>query len=593
MIKERITRLLEKVVSKESANLLEIFVPNNVEHGDYTTNIAMKLAMLIAAELKEKIDIVKSELIEKIEVVKPGYINLFLKEKVLVENIKEILKKKAQYGKNKRFKDKKVIIEYTDPNPFKELHIGHLFTNTVGESLSRLFEYSGAVVKRADYYGDVGMHVAKSIFGVLKMINGDMTQFKTLEKQSLKERIDFLGKAYAYGATRYEEDEKDGENIKDINYLVYLVGQEYLVENENWQPQVDYKQYVKDDNLYVKVKEIYNKGKKWSLENFERIYERLDTKFDYYYPESIVGEYGAKIVKEGLDKGIFEKSKGAVIFPGEKYGLHTRVFINSLGLPVYEAKDLGLAPTKYKDFSYDLSIISTGNEISEYFKVVLTALKLLKPELADKTLHLGHGMLKLKEGKMSSRTGKVIAGEWLLDKAEEKVRKVLTESENSYSSEEVLEISEKAGLGSVRYALLKQQIGKDIYFDFEKSITFSGDSGPYLQYTYARAKSILRKAKVNEEKFLFELSGKVALNKEELNILKKLIRFPEIVELATLNYSPNYVATYLNELAQLFNNFYVKHQVINNNLRLALTIAVSGVIKSGLHLLGIKTVEKM
>jgi arginyl-tRNA synthetase len=338
---------------------------------------------------------------------------------------------------------------------------------------------------------------------------------------------------------------------------------------------------------------LYNIGREWSLEYLEKIYKRLGTKFDGYYPESLTGEYGYGMVMEGLKKGIFIKGEGgAIIFPGSKYGLHERVFINALGLPTYETKDFGNAIAKQVDFPYDQSIIVTGNEINDYFKVVIKALSLLHTEVGEKAIHLGHGMVRLPEGKMSSRTGKILRGEWLLDEAKKYASK-LSDSE---------EIAEQVGTGAIKYALLKSSIGKDVEFNFEESISFEGNSGPYLQYTFARTQSVLEKGKGESvkgeetKKVLHPLA--LNLTPEESEILRLLARFPEIVEEAAIRFAPNVLCTYLFELAQSFNLFYQKLPILKADedaraFRLFLTGKTGNVLKNGLDLLGIKAPQRM
>ena len=223
------------------------------------------------------------------------------------------------------------------------------------------------------------MHVAKSLWGMLQLFKQENTSIEELAKYDLEKKVEFLGWAYALGATKYKEDLEIKEEITNMNKSIY----------------------DKDSSIY----DLYEKGRQWSLDYFETLYIRLGTNFDYYYFERNSGEMGLKLSKELLDKGIFEESDSAIVFRGEEYGLHTRVFVNSFGIPTYESKDLGLAVTKYEDYPYDLSIIVTGNEIDEYFKVVLKALSFIRPELSEKTKHISHGMLRLKSGKMSSRTG--------------------------------------------------------------------------------------------------------------------------------------------------------------------------------------------
>ncbi len=580
-IQSQIRSVLEEIVSRltDQEIIFSVSVPEIAEHGDYSTNIALLLAKPLGKSPHEIAEVIKHQLetenqklgiIDRVEIAGPGFVNIFIATEKLIDTLIQVEQQKDTFGYSNTLSDIKVITEFTDPNPFKEFHIGHLYSNIVGESISRLTESQGAEVRRVCYQGDVGLHVAKALYGIMN----NESQITDIEDKSIEEKAKYLGQAYAKGANAYEESEEVKKEIINLNKKIF----------------------EKDPQ----VADIYEKGKSWSLQYFETIYERLGTKFDKYFFESEVGEDGRKLVLGYLEKGVFVESDGAVIFPGEEYGLHNRVFINSLGLPTYEAKELGLAPAKYEYYPYDRSIVITGNEINEYFKVLLKALSLIRPELAEKTLHIGHGMVRLPEGKMSSRTGNVLTGEWLLDEAKKRVLKKIEESEDIRSSRftvqssEGEEVAEKVGLGAIKYALLKNGIGGDIAFSFDESINFEGNSGPYLQYTYVRTQSVLSKA--NHSTKLGQVSQKSKLEIEEELILRHLIHFPEIVSHAATVYSPNLVAEYLYQLAQKFNLFYAKHKVMgseNEDFRLALTNSVGQVLKNGLALLGIQTVEKM
>ena len=625
--------------------------PSQENYGDYSTNIAMilagrpgmkprELAEKIAEELNKYIkehqsrtpltdslshqDVKKSHIITKEEpkvpgqvleiatVAGPGFVNLTIRTDYLSSLMNRVLGK-GNGVISSQISGKKIVVEYTDPNPFKELHLGHFYSNIIGESLSLLFEMCGAQVWRADFYGDVGMHVAKSVWGMMKKMESENVSLDKLEKLSIAQRQKFLGQGYALGVREYEENEAIAENIRDINYLVYVAAQNILQKKKGWTPIVNYKQYIegKQSNL-DEIFPVYEAGLRWSLEYFETIYKRLGTKFDGYYPESWVGEYGMKLVEEGLKKGVLEKHEGAVIFKGEKYGLHTRVFVNKLGLPTYEAKDFGLAPAKYNDFKYDASLIVTGKEIKEYFHVVLKVMRLIVPELGNRTLVLSHGMVKLPQGKMSSRSGNVITVEGLLDEAKVHSLKIMKNIDVSESEKQV--VAEAVAMGAIRYALLKGGPENDVVFDFEKSVSFEGDSGPYLMYTYARCKSVLRKSQGSEN--LKPETYNLKPNPEELSLLRTLYRFPEVVVEAAKNLSPNLICSFLFDLAQKYNLFYNKHSILNPdnrqqttdnkepfgdpqgkqliaNFRLSLTSATSIILHRGLHLLGIETVERM
>ncbi|MBI2618323.1 arginine--tRNA ligase [Candidatus Kaiserbacteria bacterium] len=547
MIRENIINAL-----RESLGLLgiegediELEHPADSSHGDFSSNIALILGKKLKKNPKDIAkeiigNIKKIPDVERINAARQGFINFYLSESFFADTIKDILKQKEKFGENTLLKNKKVIIEYTDPNPFKEFHIGHLMSNTMGESISRLLEYSKAKVKRANWQGDTGLHVAKVLWG--KMKNPAMN----------------WGDAYVYGAQHYEKNKKE---INEINKKIY----------------------EKNDS---EINELYKNGKKESLAEFEKMYERLGTKFNFYFFESEGGSVGLETIRKHKD--VFEESEGAIVFHAEKFdqSLHTRVFVTKDSLPTYEAKELGLAKMKYDKYPYDISFVVTGNEVKDYFRVVHKAMEHVFPELAEKTKHIPHGMLRLPRGKMSSRTGDVISAESLLNDVKSRVLKKMT-SDMPHKEE----IADEIAVGAVKYSILKQTIGNDIIFDFEKSLSFEGDSGPYLQYTYARILSLLEKG-IKEG-----VREKVASVEEITNVDRLLYRFPEVVERATKEYEPHYVTNYLTELAGAFNSWYGQGKILDSTKhaehKLALARAVSITLQNGLWLLGIKAPERM
>lgn len=581
MIKEQIISLIKKAVielgvSEKDIPVITLEHPDVMSHGDFATNVALVLSkplkkapVQIAKEIVEKINLDKPEQIEKVEMAGPGFINFYLSSKYFAGGVGEILNNGENYGQNNILDKQKTVVEYTDPNPFKEFHIGHLMSNSIGEAISRVVEANGADVIRACYSGDVGLHVAKTIWGVQKML-GDMPETK---KEFFGNIFGFgknpkvWGQAYALGSTTYEESELAKKEIIDLNKKIY-------------------------DRSDSGVNKIYDIGRKVSFQEFDRIYKILGTKFNEFFFESEMAVPGKELVGNNIDNGIFEKSDGAVIFPGEKYGLHTRVFVNKEGISTYEAKELALAQIKFDRTGYDKSIVITGNEINDYYRVVMKALSLIYPDLEKKVTHIGHGMLRLPTGKMSSRTGKVISGEFLLTEIEKVVLEKMKERE--MSEKEKAKITKIISVGALKYSILKQDAGSDIIFDFDKSLSFEGDSGPYLQYACVRAKSILEKAE--KEGIKPEINSDQAVQVGELE--KILIRFPEIVERAGREYAPHYLATYLTNLAATFSTFYAQNKVVdkadlNSPYRVALTKSFLTVMQNGLKLLGIQVPDKM
>lgn len=490
--------------------------------------------------------------IEKVE-ASGGYVNFFLTSDYLQNELLEI-SKQENYGKNETLKGKTIMVEYTDPNPFKLFHIGHLMSNTIGESIARLYSASGAKVLRVNYQGDVGMHVAKAIWGALREMNNphNSEEWKNI----------LLGGGYTIGSLAFGDDEQHAREIEEINT----------------------KLYQKSD---LKTNELYDEGRKMSLEKFEEMYKRLGTKFDEKFFESEVFNDGLEIVKAHPD--IFKESQGAVVFEGEPFGLHTRVFINSKGLPTYEAKELGLNKKKFEMFHPDLSVIVTGNEVNDYFRVLLKVMELTMTDVALKTKHIGHGMMRLPTGKMSSRTGDVVTADSFIDQTKEKLK----EKENQETEDTT---REAVAIGAIKYSILKQSPGRDIIFDFDTSLAVKGDSGPYLQYTYARLKAILSKAgdAVNQKADMGEL-----VQESELALIKHFLEFPVVIHESTDMIAPQRLALYLFELANLANNFYEKVHILEDedsgrmSARLLLVRTTAEILSRGLDILGIKTPERI
>lgn len=556
-IKEKIISSIQGVASQLGKDTKSISLEHRQESkmGDYSSSVAMAW--------KEKPDLLKEKIennlpkeIERIEIAGPGFINFFLSRDFFVDSVKEIIKKGDDWGKNQIRNGEKIMVEYTDPNPFKPFHIGHLMTNAIGESVARIMEYSSADVVRANYQGDVGPHVAKAIWGIIN--SGENYE----DKDAL-----WIGECYSKGSNAYDEDEKSKAEIEDINKKIY-------------------------DRSDTKINQIYDWGRKVTLEAFEKIYEILGTKFKHYFFESVMAPLGEKTVRNNLGK-VFEESDGAIVFKGEKYDpkLHTRVFINSKGLPTYETKEIGLTETKFEKENPDLSIVVTAIEQGEYMKVVQKALSLIHPDYEKRMRHITHGMMKFKEGKMSSRKGNVITGESLLRDSmsviEDKVKdRVMTEEEKKT-------ISIQVGVSAVKYSILRSAITGDIIYDFDKSISFEGDSGPYLQYTAVRAHGVLKKA---QQEGVCEGYKDIPADVKDLERL--LYQFKEVVARAHETLLPHHITTYLTELASSFNAFYGVSQVVNKSdpyspYLVAITKAFYITMKNGLYLLGIETPEKM
>jgi len=587
-IKKKIEEMIRKALIEMNVeyDIIEVEEPRVSGNGDYSSNIAMRLSSTlkknpldIANDIVNKIQ--GDEDIERIEAVKPGFINFFVSDQHLLKELSRV--KNGEFSNIGSKEGKKIIIEYTDANPFKILHIGHLYTNIVGESFARLSEALGATVKRANYQGDVGLHVAKTLWGLTKIMADEGVSFSDVEQRSLIERVKYLGEAYMLGFKHYDDD-KDEQAIKEIDAINYYIFSLFV-------PQLE----KKEAPVYgdIDLKDIYQKGRLWCLDYFETIYNRVGTAFDYYFFESEVGESGLKVVLDNVGS-VFKEDDGAIIYEGNKEkGLHTRVFVNKYGIPTYEAKDLGLAIKKGELVEYDESIIITGNEQSGYFKVLLDALSKIREDLAKKTVHMSHGMVKLPGAeKMSSRKGKIIDAQWLLDETKSKVLAVMEKNGKG----EKQEIAEKIAQAAIKYAFLKVGVGKDVIFDFEKSISFDGDTGPYLLYVYARGNSLL---KDSESEGIGNICvGSCLGNPYTKELLGHISKYEGVVLSSGISYSPAILCQYLFDLGQRFNNFYQNVRILDAQddekaFLLSIVEATMITMKDGLNLLGIQVVEQM
>ena len=534
--------------------------PGEISHGDFACNIAMVLAKVVgqapkavAAQIVSKLE-GQIEYVDRIEIAGPGFINFYLARDFFVAETKRIVAAGDNWGQNDSWAGKKVVVEYTDANPFKDFHVGHLFTNAVGESIARLFMMAGADVRRVCYQGDVGLHVAHAIWGMKKL---GLTITSTVTAKD-------LGKAYAVGATAYKDDETAKAEITTLNKVIY-------------------------ERTDADTNALYDRGRAISLAYFETIYKIVDTTFSEYFFESEGAAKGKELVLSRPD--MFPESDGARIYEGEKYGLHTRVFLNKLGLPTYEAKELALAKMKEDRLGvYDHSVISTAKEINEYFKVLKSAMSFVYPELAAKTEHIGHGMVRLATGKMSSRTGEVISAlDFIADVACSAHDKIV----DTAVTPPTPELANDIALAAIKYATLRGNILQDSVFDKERALSFEGDSGPYLQYTHARICSVLDKAVIAGI-----IPSLAVVTPAPYQIEQLVYRFEEVVASALDNRAPHQVVGYLTELAGAFNTFYAHEKIADAGDQYApykclIAKAVAQTLKNGLFILAIKAPERL
>jgi arginyl-tRNA synthetase len=535
------------------------------QFGDYATNVAMQLAKTLGKNPREIAEslvakLQKNQIFAEVTVAGPGFINLRLTDKVLAAELQKIVTNPIAYGRSDLYKDKLVVTEYSDPNPFKVLHVGHFYTSVIGDAISNLIEYAGGDVHRVNFGGDVGLHVGKTMWAILQKMGGEYPE--KLNEVNSAERSEWMAGCYVEGTRAYEDNETAKAEIIALNKKVYQL------HNNN-----------DHESAFA---QIYWTCRQWSYEYFDAFYARIGTKFEKYYPESETASVGLETVIAQTKKGVYEKSDGAIVFKGEPYGLHTRVFVNNEGLPTYEAKDVGLSIKKWDDYHFDQSVIITGNDIIEYMKVVLKSIEQFKPELAQKTKHITHGNVKLAGSvKMSSRKGNFLRAMDVLDMTAD-----ANEAAQGNRNDEPV-------LGAIKYAFLKFKIGADSVFEPKESVSLQGNSGPYLQYALARAKSIIRKSNLGNSEFN---SVSTPFTQFERELLLKLTQYPEVISLATTELAPHHLCTYLYELAQNFNRFYENSRVVGDEreqVRLHLVNAYAWVLYNGLNVLGIPTPERM
>ncbi len=590
-IKDQITQTL-KAVGIETA---ELSTPPKADMGELAfpcfalAKSEGKNPAEVATALAEKLndlftkeEMKQSSLIKEVKSFGP-YVNFFLDESELASFVLSGITK--NYGSHTLGKGKKVVIEFGCPNPMKVFHLGHLKNLITGEAVVRTFANAGYDVVRVNYQGDVGMHIARVLWGVLHGeefgVQGSWDSaedaMKKMEALPLSERVATVGKAYTEGATADVEGTLERDEIRRLNEMVY----------------------EKDPIVQI----VYATARRWSLEYFDTIYKKLGSHFDKMYFESETYERGVELVNEGKGKGIFKDSEGAIIFPGSEHDLHDRVFINSKGYPTYEGKETALAEMHFKDHDPYQVIHVVGKEQTGYFQVVFKALEALMPKTKGREYHLVGGYLQLKgDQKMSSRSGNVISGDALLEEVEVGIRKILDEREGDtdLSEESIAKITAAA----LKYAMLKSNVSEDVAFDMEESVSTMGDSGPYLLYIVARINSILAKTQITKSKTISNLqfSGNtdalVPISTYEKQLLIQLAKYPEATRRAVESYDPSYVAKYTFDLAQAFNAFYANCPVLDaeediQSFRIALILAVKQVMTAGLHLLGIETVEEM
>jgi arginyl-tRNA synthetase len=556
VFKKEVATIIEKVGLAK-----ELIQPTpNPEMGNFAVpcfSLAKKLKKApnqIAQDLALKIK--PSKNIEKIEANGP-YLNFYIKEKILIKDTMDtILSQKEQYG-SLNIKEK-VVIEYPSPNTNKPLHLGHVRNMILSQSVAKILEFSGNKVISVNLNNDRGVHICKSMLAYNKFGKTD-----TPEKSKLKPDH-FVGKYYVKYAQEVKKDKSLEEEAK-----------EYL------------RQWEKGD------KEIVNLWKQmntWAYKGWTETYKKFNVKFTKQFYESQLYKEGRDIILNQHKNGVVQKAEdGAYFIDLEKYKLGEKFLLRADGTSIYITQDIFLAQYKEKEFKADRSIIVTAVEQNYHFKVLFKILELFNSKM--KNYHLNYGMVNLTSGRMKSREGNVVDADNIVKELEDMAKKELEKRYDSLSQKELEKRSQAIAMASLRFYFLRVGRIKDITFNPKESIAFDGETGPYLLYTYARARSILRKAKYKESKIDIK-----SITKEEKALIIKLRSFSEDVQKSYNSLSPNIIARFALDIAALFNEFYQNNKVIGSqeeSFRLALVDVFSQVLKNSLSLLNIDTIEQM
>lgn len=573
MIRETIQNLLRGALATYGVEpeTLKLDRPTDLAHGDYASNVALaysKTLNLAPRALAEKLVAEISQNlppeIKKLEIAGPGFINFFLSDAALqVENTKEKIIATTAYA------GKKILVEHSSPNLFKPFHIGHLMNNIIGEFVTRATTIGGGAVTTMSFPSDVSLGIAKAVFILLEDRNAGVDIFALSDE----EKIVAFGEAYRRGVAYFEEHPDELSKAKEIARVIY------------------------DKTNASAVRDLFEQAKEINTAYFINTIKSIGSVINETIFESEAGERGQEIVLANTGEGkVFTKSEGAVVYiPDEaRKDLHTQVFINSEGHPTYEAKDLGLIDLKFSKFSPDRSYFITDTEQVPHFKIVLDAAEKLGGvwhERVEKSIHVPHGRMLFKGQKMSSRLGGVPLALDVISVVEEEVRERAGEKIAHLSLEDRASLEREIALSALRVAVLRSKPGININFDPESSLSFEGDSGPYLLYTHARCASLLEKGKAQGVTPAFQ--DRSATDLERTLALAEMI-FTEAVEELT----PQKITTYLFETAQLFNGLYANTQFLSDDKELSghyLAIAkrVKSVLREGLWILGITAPNKM
>ena len=556
--KEAVLKILKKETKLKDISLE---VPPDPKMGDFAfpcfvlAKTMKKSPVDIAKELASKIKI--SGLITEVKAVGP-YLNFFVdKQSIADDLLNDIVEHKKRYGIGEAKKEK-LMVEFSGPNPFKGFHIGHLRNTVIGESLVRILKFSGYNVTPVNYLNDTGKHVAKCLWGMETLHNGEKPE---------GDKGEWLGQVYSDASILLE---KKPEHAEEVDAIHQKLEKKHRVYVGRWE-----------------------KGKKWSNDHFNRIYKDLGVSFDKVFYDSEYVEEGKKVVKELINKGIAETDDGAIMVNLEKYKLHKVLVLRTDETALYITKDLAMAMDRLKKYKIDRLIYVVGAEQKLHFQQVFKILELYGFEQAEKCHHLAYELVRLQGGKMSSRAGEVVLYSKLKEMVLKKLEKEVAKRHKDWKKKEKEESVKKIFTSAIKFDMLIQDPNKVIVFDVEKALNFEGETGPYVQYTHARICSILKKVKS-----VGKADTSLLVRKEEEKLITLLSNFPKVVSEAAESYKPSLVARYLIDLSQRFNEFYTKCQIVKTDkevrdARVLLIKSVKQVLENGLDLLSIVAPKQM
>ncbi|MBU1130302.1 arginine--tRNA ligase [Patescibacteria group bacterium] len=619
-LKDYILKASKKLGLKIDQNQIILTHPPDSKFGHFSANTAFILAkklkqnpMELAEQFKKELDDIvdKTTLIEKIEIAPPGFINFYFKKDFLFKQA-EKLNYQIEFKKNLKQiqKGKKYLLEHTSPDPIKTVHIGHLRNNFIGMAVSRIYKLLGAKVTLDCINNDRGTHVCRAILGYLIFGRKNIKTTNYIQKIKTYKLSDEQVKNIAQKSdwknllASWIKDPKNWYTPKDFdlnsdkfNNCFYSLGQRATELKENCDQQVKeiLTEWEKDTK---ELRQLWRQIIDWSMQGYDQTYRRIGSRHDQVWHESDHYSLGKKWVEKGLKKGIFKKlADGAILSNLKKYGLTDAILIKKDGTTLYHTQDLELTHRKIYTYPSDLYIWDIGNDQKLYLQQLYAICEQLGIEKKGNLFHLNYGFITLAGGaKMSSRYGGVINADDLLDELKEKAKKIIkkSDSKHDFNRSETEELSENIAISACKFGFLRYSREKDFAFDINSSLSMMGDSGPYLQYTYARCKSVLLKSKIKEQKNLNNLPQQI--NQEEQQLLDIFYQFEEKIIESAQRFSPSVICQYLLSVARAYNEFYSKHKIIGDKqeiFRVFLTQATSNILKLGLNLLGIKAVEKI